>query len=66
VAIIHKGRVQVEGAPQGLLDQFDQPNLEELFFYLVERAESDVKKADPDDWAAGELKAVQHCPVVLD
>ena len=40
VAIIHKGRVQAEGAPQALLDQFDQPDLEELFFYLVERADS--------------------------
>ena len=40
VAIIHKGRVQAEGAPHELLEQFDQPDLEELFFYLVERAES--------------------------
>ncbi len=39
VAIIHKGRVQAEGAPHELLEQFDQPDLEELFFYLVERAE---------------------------
>jgi sodium transport system ATP-binding protein len=38
VAIIHKGRVQAEGAPDELLDRYDQPNLEELFFYLVERA----------------------------
>jgi sodium transport system ATP-binding protein len=40
VAIIHKGRVQAEGAPHALLEQFDQPDLEELFFYLVERSES--------------------------
>ena len=38
VAIIHKGRVQAEGKPAELLERFDQPNLEELFFYLVERA----------------------------
>jgi sodium transport system ATP-binding protein len=38
VAIIHKGCVQAEGEPGELLDQFDQPNLEELFFYLVEHA----------------------------
>ncbi len=37
VAIIYKGRVQAEGAPRELLEQFDQPDLEELFFYLVER-----------------------------
>jgi sodium transport system ATP-binding protein len=40
VAIIHKGSLQAEGAPHELLGQFDQPNLEELFFFLVERAES--------------------------
>ena len=28
------------GTPHALLDQFDQPDLEELFFYLVERADS--------------------------
>ena len=39
VAIIHKGRVQAEGSPAELLDRFDQPDLEELFFHLVERAE---------------------------
>jgi sodium transport system ATP-binding protein len=35
VAIIHKGRVQAMGKPAELLERFDQPNLEELFFYLV-------------------------------
>jgi sodium transport system ATP-binding protein len=39
VAIIHKGRVQAEGTPAELLDRFGQPDLEELFFYLVARAE---------------------------
>jgi sodium transport system ATP-binding protein len=38
VAIIHKGRVQAEGTPAGLLDRFAQPNLEDLFFFLVEHA----------------------------
>jgi sodium transport system ATP-binding protein len=38
VAIIHKGRVQAEGTPNALLEQFAQPNLEELFFHLVEHA----------------------------
>ena len=66
VAIIHKGRVQAEGAPHELLDQFDQPNLEELFFYLVERTESGVKKVDSEDWAAGELDEAQHRPIALD
>ena len=39
VAIIYKGRVQAEGTPRGLLDEFHQPDLEELFFFLVDRAE---------------------------
>jgi sodium transport system ATP-binding protein len=40
VAIIHKGRLQAEGTLDSLLEQFDQPDLEELFFSLVERSES--------------------------
>ena len=40
VAIIHKGRLQAEGPPRELLERFDQPDLEELFFTLVERAEA--------------------------
>jgi sodium transport system ATP-binding protein len=40
VAIIHRGQVQAEGIPRELLEQFDQPNLEELFFALVEKAET--------------------------
>jgi sodium transport system ATP-binding protein len=38
LAIIYKGRVQALGEPTELLRQFRQPNLEELFFFLVERA----------------------------
>jgi sodium transport system ATP-binding protein len=40
MAIIHKGRVQADGEPAELLDRFGQPDLEELFFHLVERAEA--------------------------
>jgi sodium transport system ATP-binding protein len=40
VAIIHRGQVQAEGEPGELLDQFGQPDLEELFFHLVERADA--------------------------
>jgi sodium transport system ATP-binding protein len=39
VAIIHRGRVQAEGSPDELLDRFCQPDLEELFFHLVARAD---------------------------
>ena len=45
VAIIHKGRVQAEGEPAELLDRFGQPDLEELFFHLVERAEAGRRRA---------------------
>jgi sodium transport system ATP-binding protein len=47
VAVIYKGRLQAEGAPTELLRRFDQPDLEELFFYLVERVESG---SPGDDW----------------
>lgn len=39
VAVIHKGRVQAEGAPKDLLELYEQPDLEELFFFLVDRAD---------------------------
>src|SRR5262249_1896253 len=42
VAIIYKGRVQAEGTPQALLEQFKQPDLEELFFFLVGRADEET------------------------
>ena len=47
MAIIHKGRVQAEGNPGDLLERFDQPDLEELFFALVERADArDISRSD--------------------
>jgi sodium transport system ATP-binding protein len=49
VAIIHKGRVQADGTPRDLLDQHGQPDLEELFFHLVERAEAQAVEALADD-----------------
>jgi sodium transport system ATP-binding protein len=39
VAIIHKGRLQAQGTIDELLMRFGQPDLEELFFHLVELAE---------------------------
>lgn len=44
VAIIHKGRVQAEGTPAGLLEHYDQPDLEELFFHLVEQADTKPRR----------------------
>ena len=54
VAIIYKGRLQAEGAPLELLRQFDQPDLEELFFYLVERAESGAGVVGKSPMRSGE------------
>ncbi len=39
VAIIYKGRVQAEGNPDELLERYEQPDIEELFFHLVENAD---------------------------
>ncbi len=47
VAIIHKGQVQAEGTPAGLLERYDQPDLEELFFYLVEHAKGPEDRPAP-------------------
>jgi sodium transport system ATP-binding protein len=44
VAIIHRGRLQAEGTPDELLERFGQPDLEELFFALVERADAAAEK----------------------
>ena len=48
VAIIHKGRVQALGTPRSLLERFEQPDLEELFFHLVDRAERGEECLDQD------------------
>jgi sodium transport system ATP-binding protein len=65
MAIIHKGRVQAEGTPSALLDQFDQPDLEELFFYLVERADSAANEAGTIASAAGKLTGAQDPSIAL-
>jgi sodium transport system ATP-binding protein len=54
VAIIHRGRLQAEGAPRELLKRFDQPDLEELFFTLVERADHAEALSKPES-PAGDL-----------
>ncbi|MFI5460308.1 MAG: ABC transporter ATP-binding protein [Isosphaerales bacterium] len=58
VAIIHKGRVQAQGTPRELLEQFDQPDLEELFFFLVERADSGLIHDGPAVRASAGAKEV--------
>jgi sodium transport system ATP-binding protein len=66
VAIIYKGCVQADGAPSALLDQFDQPDLEELFFYLVERADSCADRAGTVARSAGKLAGAKDPSIALD
>jgi sodium transport system ATP-binding protein len=40
LAIIYRGEVQAEGKPDELLKRYDQPDIEELFFALVESADA--------------------------
>lgn len=40
VGMIYKGRLQAVGDPKELLERYDQPDLEELFFHLVENADT--------------------------
>jgi len=40
VAILYRGRLQAAGTPQALLEEYDQPDLEELFFHLIDRADA--------------------------
>jgi sodium transport system ATP-binding protein len=47
MAIIHKGRLQAVGVPDELLERYEQPNLEELFFFLVERANNESAELEP-------------------
>jgi sodium transport system ATP-binding protein len=55
VAIVHKGRLQAKGAPSDLLAWFDQPDLEELFFHLVELADASAAGGESKPAQAGQL-----------
>ena len=45
VAIIYRGRLRASGTPADLLAEHEQPDLEELFFHLVERADAEAAAA---------------------
>src|SRR5262249_2914182 len=59
VAISPRGRLQAEGTPEELLERFGQPDLEELFFALVERADgaAEVEKHATGRAADGAIAA---------
>jgi sodium transport system ATP-binding protein len=42
VAIIHKGRILAEGSVKDLEERFGQPDMEELFFDLISKCESEA------------------------
>jgi sodium transport system ATP-binding protein len=48
MAVIHKGNLQAVGVPDQLLELYGQPNLEELFFFLVERANKQAGQLEPE------------------
>jgi sodium transport system ATP-binding protein len=45
IAIIHRGRILAEGTLPQLADRYDQPDVEELFFDLIQRREDEVAAA---------------------
>jgi len=63
VAIIHRGALQAEGTPAELLERYDQPNLEELFFALVERADAEPRAEATDGVPRPIEAAVQPQPI---
>ena len=49
IAVIHKGRILTDGPVAELAEQHDQPDVEEMFFHLIERhdiEQHDAAKAD--------------------
>jgi sodium transport system ATP-binding protein len=44
VAIMHRGAILAEGTRQELIDRYEQPDLEELFFDLISRQDRDPEQ----------------------
>jgi sodium transport system ATP-binding protein len=42
IAVIHRGRILAEGTLPELADRYRQPDVEELFFDLIQRREEEV------------------------
>lgn len=45
IAVIHKGRIVDEGTLPELADRHDQPDVEELFFDLIQQREAEIAEA---------------------
>jgi sodium transport system ATP-binding protein len=66
VAIIHRGQLQAEGPPADLLKTFGQPDLERLFFKLVERADEWAASGEPSTPDSSlDLNAPEHSQLPL-
>ena len=44
IAVIHKGQIVDEGTLPELADRHEQPDVEELFFDLIQRREDDLNQ----------------------
>ena len=45
IAVIHKGRIVDSGTLPELAERHNQPDVEELFFDLIEQREQEIKEA---------------------
>ncbi|MCA9038673.1 MAG: ATP-binding cassette domain-containing protein, partial [Planctomycetaceae bacterium] len=45
IAVIHRGRILAEGSLPELADRYSQPDVEELFFDLIQRHEEELSVA---------------------
>ena len=45
IAVIHKGRIVDEGTLPELADRHNQPDVEELFFDLIQQREAEIQAA---------------------
>ena len=45
IAIVHRGRILAEGTLPELADRYEQPDVEELFFELIQRREEEIPSA---------------------
>lgn len=48
ISVIHRGRILDEGTLPELADRHDQPDVEELFFDLIQQRDAELEAASPD------------------
>ena len=55
ISIIHRGRILAEGTLPELADEYSQPDVEELFFDLIQRREEEFESAVSSPGSAKQL-----------